>query len=418
MNNTTFAAALSKDRVEFDVLHRRYGPVLNMVNVLIGVVPYCDRYLEIWPPGFRTYNLMVPNFLNLPATLVGRGAPKDLVGLGMYLSSRAANCNYCSAHTCSFALRRGSSTDAVTGETRSPAEQAVAAFAEALSSDPHYFTADLKAGLSQHLNDAEVEWVAMGVVMMGFLNKFMDAVGVELEPEAVNDVSGLISQTGWSVGQHGWAGVDDGNGSSTHEKTLPPVDSIGTMLRVARNAPGAIRLEKKWMAPIAKDADVAISEISDRYGFDASMLSQMMHAKPQRALIAMLAENLNPSQSKLGIGLKSLVGLIFGTHVDNAYVIERAEELAQVHGVAESDIMAAKEFATGSASSSNLDDRTLAVFTVARVMSPSPAVVDTGAIESANKSLSSAEIVEIAVWVSVNQLLHRLSVYYGDGIPA
>ena len=41
--------------------------MLEMVRQLIGVVPDCDRYLEIWPTGFRTYNLIVPQFPEYPA---------------------------------------------------------------------------------------------------------------------------------------------------------------------------------------------------------------------------------------------------------------------------------------------------------------------------------------------------------------
>lgn len=129
----TLAEAMQTDRVSFEELHGRYDPVLQLVEVLIGVVPNCDQYLEVWQPGFRTYNLLVPNFLNLPGSLVGRSAAKDIVGLAMYASSRAASCKYCSAHTCSFALRRGSTAAAVIGDHRTPLEAAAVAVAEALS---------------------------------------------------------------------------------------------------------------------------------------------------------------------------------------------------------------------------------------------------------------------------------------------
>ncbi len=117
---TTLAEAIQTDRVSFEELHRRYDPVLQMVDVLIGVVPNCDRYLEVWQPGFRTYNLLVPNFLNLPGSLLGRSATKDVVSLGMYTSSRAAGNNNHSAYTGSFALRRDSSAGAVIDEDRTP----------------------------------------------------------------------------------------------------------------------------------------------------------------------------------------------------------------------------------------------------------------------------------------------------------
>jgi hypothetical protein len=103
----TLSAMLQADAVPMAVLHERYGSLLELVRRVIGVVPNCDPYLEIWPPAFRTYNVMVPNLLNLPFMVWGFGAPRSTLGLAMYVSSRAAGCMYCSAHSCTFALRRG-----------------------------------------------------------------------------------------------------------------------------------------------------------------------------------------------------------------------------------------------------------------------------------------------------------------------
>ena len=109
---STLAALLHDDAVEWDVLHDRHGPMLEVVRTLLGVVPNCDRYLEIWEPAFRTYNIMVPNFLNVPVSILGFGGPPaGVVGMGMYVTSRTAECPYCTAHTCSFALRRGASPE-------------------------------------------------------------------------------------------------------------------------------------------------------------------------------------------------------------------------------------------------------------------------------------------------------------------
>ncbi len=405
----TLAQSMADDRVDFVELQKRYEPVLNLVNVLIGVVPYCDRYLEIWPPGFRSYNLMVPNFLNLPNSLVGLGAPKDLVGLAIYTSSRAANCAYCSAHTCTYALRRGADVDSVTGAARTPTEQAVTAVAEALSSDPHHFTPELDQELRRRLSDDDAEWVVMGVAMMGFLNKFMDAMGIDLEPDTVNEVIDLIEPTGWSVGQHGWADTESDRDQASG---LPPRDSLRTMAKVARNGPGAAKLEKQWMADVPKDPQQAQAMIVNRFGFDASLLAQMRHAKPRRALAAMLRHNLDPEQSELGIGLKALVGLSFAKYMGNDFLVEAAKSLARLHDVDEPTIAATTGFLFGTTSSDQLDQRTVAVLNLTQVMAPSPAIVSDESIQLAKSVLTSAEIIEIAVWVSVNQLMHRLSVYY------
>ncbi len=408
---STLAEVLSKDRVEFSELHKRYNPVLQLVNVLIGVVPNCDPYLEIWPPGFRTYNLMVPNFLNLPGGLLGFGASKDVVGLAMYTSSRAADCMYCSAHTCSYALRRGSSTDAVTGEQRTDAEAAAVTVAEALSTVPHHYSPDMGQNLRKHFSDDDAEWIVMSVAMMGFLNKFMDAIGVELEAGAVEDVSDLISPTGWEVGQHGWEGDFDGQGSTNGAADAPPVDSVGTMLRVFRNAPGAVKLEKGWMAGLPKGSEQLRQHIATNYHIDEPLLTTLRHGRVARALATILRHNLDPEQSEIGIGNKALAGLVFANRVGNPQLAAQARQLAAQYQVADETVEAAAGYSTGSDLSA-LDPKTAAIITTAYDISPSPAEVRPETITLAESTLTSAETVETAVWVSVCQLQHRLTVYY------
>jgi len=67
----TLVPLLRDDMVSWETLEDRYGSLLELVSILLGVVPNCDRYLEIWEPAFRTYNTMVPNFLNLPFSIFG-----------------------------------------------------------------------------------------------------------------------------------------------------------------------------------------------------------------------------------------------------------------------------------------------------------------------------------------------------------
>lgn len=150
----TLATLLYDHRVSWEVLDRRYGPLLELVRTLLGVVPNCDRYLEIWEPAFRTYNVMVPNFLNLPFSVLGvGGAPADVVGLGMYVVSRVSECPYCSAHSCSFALRRGSTPEKMAeallgGSTKfDRGELATIAVARALGRTPCELTREERDGL-------------------------------------------------------------------------------------------------------------------------------------------------------------------------------------------------------------------------------------------------------------------------------
>ena len=73
---TTLAESLKPASVDWDTLHSNYNPLLNLVRELIGIIPNCDPTLEIWPPGFRTYNLLVPNMFNLPGSKKSHCASK------------------------------------------------------------------------------------------------------------------------------------------------------------------------------------------------------------------------------------------------------------------------------------------------------------------------------------------------------
>jgi len=69
----TLVQSLRPAAVDLSRLRREHGSMLQIVRLLIGVVPNCDSYLAIWPAGFRTYNLLVPNLLNLPFSVWGFG---------------------------------------------------------------------------------------------------------------------------------------------------------------------------------------------------------------------------------------------------------------------------------------------------------------------------------------------------------
>ena len=141
-NSELLVSLLETAKVPVETLHQKYGPLLALADKLLGVVPNCHPYLEIWPTAFRSYNVMFPNLVNLPFVLWGLGAPKATIGLANYVSSRSAGCAYCSAHTCAFALRRGVSIEAVASaldrdaSALSPANRAAVRVARALSVVP------------------------------------------------------------------------------------------------------------------------------------------------------------------------------------------------------------------------------------------------------------------------------------------
>jgi hypothetical protein len=84
--SATLVSLLRSDVVPVETLRQHYGSsFLELTRAMLGVVPNSGPYLEIWPAGFRTCNVIVPNLLNMPFSLWGFGAPRDIVGLAMYV---------------------------------------------------------------------------------------------------------------------------------------------------------------------------------------------------------------------------------------------------------------------------------------------------------------------------------------------
>ncbi len=383
----TLADLLAPASVPVATLHERYGALLELVRRLIGVVPNCDQLLEIWPPAFRTYNVMVPNFLNLPFFMWGFGAPRSPVGLALYVASRTAGCAYCAAHTCSFALRRGATPAAVAGALdadsadQSPAERAAIAVARALATVPTPDVAPARAALLAAVSPADAEWIVLGVAMMGFLNKWMDAIGVELETPTLAEVQGLIGPKGWSPGQHA-------RGSAVASGPIPRADSLAAKLGIIRFAPSAMSLDRRWTHGVPDRWLAAGAYLREHTGHDFPVLSRLTHRRAIRALATMLRENLDRESTVLGLPTKLACGLIYCDAVGNSAL---ADELRAAGAQASSDNPAA--------------------LAVARAIAPSPAVVDAQVVASA-RTLPAAAIVEIVTFLAVLQAVHRLEAFY------
>jgi hypothetical protein len=375
---------LEREAVPFETLHSRYGSLLELVRKLLGVVPNCDPYLEIWPPAFRTYNVMVPNLLNLPLMVWGFGAPRSTVGMAMYVSSRTAGCMYCSAHSCTFALRRGATVDEVAAAldgtpSLTEADRAAVRVARALAVVPADIDEGDRAELRRHFSEADAEWIVLSIAMMGFLNKAMDALGVPLEEDTASEVDGVISPSGWTPGRHMKGPVRPGD--------PPGADSLATRFGLIRYAPRAIKLDKAWTEGVP-DSWPAVGEyLRQRTGHSFPVLSRLRHRRAIRAIATMIEENLSRSESVIGLDDKLAAGLTYAHTVGNPSLVQELRAL----------------------NARELPDSPTQ--TLARAISSSPAAVDQGVLES-SRALPPAGIVELVTFVSVLQMLHRLSSFY------
>jgi alkylhydroperoxidase family enzyme len=421
----TLARSLRSAAVDFSRLSREHGPLLQIVRLLIGVVPNCDPVLAIWPTGFRTYNLLVPNLLNLPFSVWGFGPPAVTLGLALCAASRAAQCAYCTAHTCSFTLRRGSSREKLAG-ILVPSEKAAVTAAEALASIPCLFTAEQRRELLRHFSAGKAERIALGVALMGFLNKFMDAVGVDLEGAAVEEVAAVLEPTGWTPGKHR---VSIAEPEDPELRARPAGrDTLWTKLAILRHLPAAIRLEQSWIRGVPSRWPAVGSYLKARTGHDFPVLAKVRSRRAVRAIATVLRDNLSAADSRLGLPVKALAGLVYATSVGNETLAREARGLVAhvspaldegtVDAVArfaaepfEGEESGMAEALAGLKALPGIGGEAALALLLAKAVSPSPARVPAALVARLSPTLSPEAQVELVVWVAIQQMLHRLGSY-------
>jgi alkylhydroperoxidase family enzyme len=412
----TLVPLLRDQMVPWETLEKRHRAMLELVRLLLGVVPNCDQYLEIWPPAFRTYNVMVPNLLNLPFSVLGiGGAPAGVVGMSMYVASRVAECPYCSAHTCSFALRRGASPEKmaqalVTEDAGfSRGELATIAVARSLARIPCELTAAERDELRNVYGAKRAEWIVLGATMMGFLNKFMDAIGVELEQAVVAEVRTTMGRD-WSPGKAG-AALDP----RAATKPPPPADGLLTKVRIVPLLPAALRTDARWQRGVPGAWPAVGDFLRERTGHDFPVLSRLHHRRAVRSVASMLRENLNPVSTIIGLDIKILAGVVFAEVVADEALAGDVRAMAGKHAVTDVQMDAAARFARreGDAALPHGNPKLRAALTLSRAASPSPARIDADVVATCREGgLSAPAIVELVCWLSVLQMLHRLSCFY------
>lgn len=131
---------------------------------------------------------------------------KRLVGL---VASVASGCRYCQAHLALGSKRFGAADEKLeavwefkTSPLFSDAERAALNFALAAASVPNAVDEEICRELKNHYSDDAIVELLAEVALMGFLNRWNDSMGTELEsmPKELGD--SVLSAAGWSAGKH------------------------------------------------------------------------------------------------------------------------------------------------------------------------------------------------------------------------
>jgi uncharacterized peroxidase-related enzyme len=134
-------------------------------------------------------------------------ALKRLIG---YISSLSAGCMYCQAHTIRAAERYDATQEQLdniweytTHPAFSEAERAALDFALASSKIPNAVTDEVAENLRKHWNDGEIVEILGVVALFGYLNRWNDSMGTEMEKGAVESGEQLLkAKSSWEVGKH------------------------------------------------------------------------------------------------------------------------------------------------------------------------------------------------------------------------
>jgi uncharacterized peroxidase-related enzyme len=128
-----------------------------------------------------------------------------------YISSNSAGCKYCQAHTIRAAERYGAEQEQLNNiweykshPSFSEAERAALDFALASSIIPNAVTDEISENLRKYYTDGEIVEILGVVALFGFLNRWNDSMGTQIESGAIDSGKKLLSKQGWTTGKHAY----------------------------------------------------------------------------------------------------------------------------------------------------------------------------------------------------------------------
>lgn len=126
-----------------------------------------------------------------------------------FISSNAAGCRYCQAHAIRAAGRYGAEQEKLdniwdyeTHPAFSEAERAALDFALQSSTVPNSVDDELAERLRKHWDEGEIVEMLGVISLFGYLNRWNDSMGTELEDGAIESGEKHLSPKGWSAGKH------------------------------------------------------------------------------------------------------------------------------------------------------------------------------------------------------------------------
>ena len=133
-------------------------------------------------------------------------ALKRMIG---WVSSNAAGCRYCQAHTIRAAERYGAEQEQLdniweykTHPAFSAAEKIALDFSIAATMIPNAVDEVIKTELYKYWNEGEIVEMLGVISLFGYLNRWNDSMGTVVETGAIESAEKYLGKHDWEVGKH------------------------------------------------------------------------------------------------------------------------------------------------------------------------------------------------------------------------
>ena len=179
-------------------------PVLEMAEASMGFVPTSLLTMAHWPE-------LLPAFAGLAGTVLNSGElDRGLKQLIALLTSHAAGCRYCQAHTSHSAHRSDVAPEKIgavfeyeSSPLFSDAERAALRVAAHAGMVPNGVEASDMTSLREHFSEKQCVEIVAVISLFGFLNRWNDTMATTLEDQPKGFAHGQLTDIGWTPGKHG-----------------------------------------------------------------------------------------------------------------------------------------------------------------------------------------------------------------------
>lgn len=181
--------------------------LMEIVEGVMGFVPNSMLTMAHRPA-------MLQAFATLAGTINAPGEVDiELKRMIAEISSKAAGCQYCIAHTSHQAHRAGIAEEKlaeVWNFERSPlfsdAERAALMVAMKASQTPSMVEDGDIAALKKHFDDGQIVEIVGVISLFGFLNRWNATLATTLEDDPKAFATDSLSEDVWNIGAHGFSG--------------------------------------------------------------------------------------------------------------------------------------------------------------------------------------------------------------------